>query len=152
MSTPGADGDLTSQLHQEYALLAERVAQQREQVERLRALTDQIAERTAADEHLLTEMSAALGLAAQLRIDELSPRLRGQRLQEVALQVLQAERGLGQEIHYRDWFELVERRGHRVGGKDPLATFLAQVHRAPGVEARGRRSGRYQLRHGVLTD
>jgi hypothetical protein len=36
--------------------------------------------------------------------------------------------------------------GHDVGGKDPLATFLAQVNRADGVESLGRRSGLYQLR------
>lgn len=86
-----------------------------------------------------------LGLSAQLRIEDLSPRLRGQRLQEVALAVLKTDWGADRDIHYREWFDLVQAKGHRVGGKDPLATFLSQVNRAPGVEGLGRRSGRYRL-------
>lgn len=145
MSVVGAQGDLATNLRGEYELLRVRVEQQREQADRLRAMADSLEERTAADEHLLIEMAAALGLSAQLRIEDLSPRLRGQRLQEVALEVLESEWGAGRDIHYREWFDLVQERGHRVGGKDPLATFLAQIHRAPGVERRGKRSGRYQL-------
>lgn len=137
--------DLSSELRGEYELLLVRVQGQREQADRLRSLAEQLEERTAADEHLLVELAAALGLSAQLRIEDLSPRLRGQRLQEVALQVLEIHWGGEREIHYRQWFELVQEQGHRIGGKDPLATFLAQVHRAPGVVSAGRRSGRYQL-------
>jgi hypothetical protein len=143
--TPRADADLTSTLRCEYELLRTRVVQQREQADRLRALAEQIEERTHRDEHLLQELAGALGIAAQLRIEELSPTLRGQRLQEVAVEVLRTHWGVGREIHYRQWFELVCDHGHRVGGKDPVATFLAQVHRAPGVVRRGRRSGVYQL-------
>jgi hypothetical protein len=138
-------GDLTSSLCAEYELLLVRVTQQREQADRLRALAEQLEERTAADEHLLEELAGALGLASQLRIEDLSPRLRGQRLQEVALQVLETHWGTQREIHYRQWFDLVQAQGYRVGGKDPVATFLSQVHRAPGVVSVGRRSGRYQL-------
>jgi hypothetical protein len=90
-------------------------------------------------------MAAALGLSSQLRIEDLSPRLRGQRLQEVAVQVLRSQWETDEPIHYREWFDLVQGEGHRVGGKDPLATFLAQVNRAPGVESLGGRSGRYRL-------
>jgi hypothetical protein len=122
-----------------------RVTQQREQADRLRALAEQLEERTAADEHLLEELAGALGLPPQLRIEDLSPRLRGQRLQQVALQVLQTHWGTQREIHYRQWFDLVQAQGYRVGGKDPVATFLSQVHRAPGVVSVGHRSGRYQL-------
>ena len=90
-------------------------------------------------------MSGALGLSAQLRIEDLSPRLRGQRLQEVAVEVLRTIWGAERDIHYREWFDLVRSEGHRVGGKDPLATFLAQIHRAPDIESLGGRSGRYRL-------
>lgn len=86
-----------------------------------------------------------LGIASQLRIEALSPRLRGQRLQEVAVEVLRAKWGGNREIHYRAWYELLLAQGHKVGGKDPVATFLAQVHRAPGVVSVGRRSGKYLL-------
>lgn len=129
----------------EFELLAQRVSQQREQTERLRQLADQVEERTASDEHLLEEMAGALGLSAQLRIEDLSSRLRGQRLQEVAVEVLRTSWDVERDIHYRAWFDLVRAEGHRVGGKDPLATFLAQVHRAPGIESLGGRSGRFRL-------
>ncbi len=145
VSVVGAQGDLASDLRGEYELLVVRVAQQRDQADRLRAMAEHLKERTVADEHLLDEMAGALGLSAQLRIEDLSSRLRGQRLQAVALQVLETHWGKGREIHYREWFELVSEQGHRIGGKDPLATFLAQIHRAPGVESGGQRSGRYTL-------
>jgi hypothetical protein len=145
VATLGADGDLASSIRSEYELLLARVRQQREQVERLRNLADELDDRTQRDEHLLEEMASVLGIAAQLRIEDLAPSLRGQRLQEVALAVLEAHWERGREIHYRDWFDLVQQHGHRVGGKDPLATFLAQIHRAPGVVRIGRRTGRYQL-------
>jgi hypothetical protein len=137
--------DLSSSLRGEFELLSQRVVQQREQADRLRLLADQVEEQTGRDEHLLEEMAAALGLSAQLRIDDLSPRLRGQRLQEVAVEVLQTQWGTDQDIHYREWFDLVQAEGHKIGGKDPLATFLSQIHRASAVEGIGHRSGRYRL-------
>jgi hypothetical protein len=140
-----SSGDLESNLRGEYELLLVRVEQQREQADRLRALADQLEERTERDEHLLEELAGALGIAAQLRIEDLSPRLRGQRLQEVAVQVLETSWGADREIHYRAWYDLVVEQGHKVGGKDPVATFLAQIHRAPGVVSVGRRSGKYVL-------
>ena len=125
--------------------MKQRVIQQREQVDRLRAVAEQVEEQTARDEHLLQELAAALGLSSQLSIDDLSQRLRGQRLQKVALEVLRLRWEADQPIHYREWFDLVQEEGHRVGGKDPLATFLAQINRAPEVESLGGRSGRYRL-------
>lgn len=138
-------GTLHERLRGEYESLLARVTQQREQADRLRALAEQFEERTAADEHLLEELAAALGMSAQLRIDQLSARLRGQRLREVALDILRSHWNPGAAIHYREWFDLVQQHGGKVGGKDPLATFLAQVHRAPGVVSVGRRTGRYRL-------
>lgn len=145
MKTGFGGEDLASSLRGEFELLAQRVRQQREQTERLRVLADHVEERTARDEHLLEEMAGVLGLSAQLRLEDLSPRLRGQRLQEVAVEVLRTSWGAEREIHYREWFDLLRSEGHKVGGKDPLATFLAQVHRAPQVESLGGRSGRFRL-------
>jgi hypothetical protein len=145
MQTGFGGHDLESNLLAEFGLLRERVTLQREQADRLRALADQVEERVARDERLLEEMAAALGLSAQLRLDDLSPRLRGQRLREVAVDVLRTHWDPGRDIHYREWFDLVTRQGHKVGGKDPLATFLAQVHRSADVESVGRRSGKYRL-------
>ncbi|HEX7289536.1 MAG TPA: hypothetical protein VF250_00290 [Conexibacter sp.] len=136
---------LEGRLHTEYERLAARVEDQRAQADRLRGLADQLEERTQRDEHLLEELAAALGVSTQLRIESLSPMLRGQRLQEVAVGILRTKWEPGREIHYKQWFALVQEEGHRVGGKDPLATFLSQVHRAPEVERTGPRTGRYRL-------
>jgi hypothetical protein len=102
-------------------------------------------ERLMEDEHLLDELDGVLGTAAQLRIESLDARLHGRRLEEVAIEVLRDTRGTGVEVHYRDWFELLRARGHRVRGKDPLGTFLAQINRSTAVERVGRRTGRYRL-------
>jgi hypothetical protein len=95
---------------------------------------------------MLRDLAGVLGLSAQTTIDELDGRLRGQRLREVAIRLLVERHLVGQPTHYRAWYELVRGEGHAVAGKDPVATFLAQVSRAEGVEAVGRRSGLYVLR------
>jgi hypothetical protein len=49
-------------------------------------------------------------------------------------------------IHYREWYDLLRAAGNHVMGKDPVATFLNQINRAPEVQALGGRSGLYVLR------
>jgi hypothetical protein len=147
MGIPAApqNSETTEAVLTEYRLVRGRIIEQRMQVERLRALVERLEEQVARDERFLTELESACGLADQLRIEELDPVLRGERLREVALEVLAEEIGPGREIHYRDWFGLLQRAGHQIGGRDPLATFLAQVNRADGVVYIGRRSGLYRL-------
>lgn len=53
---------------------------------------------------------------------------------------------LGWTVYYRDLFAIVERAGYRVGGRDPLASFLTALSRMTDVEAVGGRSGLYRLR------
>ena len=130
----------------EYLTLRSRIAEARERADRLRRLADHVEQQAAADEHILGELEGALGMRAQLQIEELDRALRGRRLAEVAVAVLRREVQPGQAVHYRDWFALLKAAGFAVSGKDPLATFLAQVSRAPEVEAVGERSGRYRLR------
>jgi len=91
-------------------------------------------------------MDEVLGLAPQLAIEDIGGELRGQRLRAVAVEVLRRRRGVGVEIHYTDWFDLLVREGIRVGGKNPAATFLTQIGKAPEVEAVRPRSGLYRLR------
>ncbi|KAA0274276.1 MAG: hypothetical protein EDQ89_02465 [Acidobacteria bacterium] len=125
--------------------LISRIEQEREQLDALRSITDGVAERLEHDERMLREINSVLGKEPQLRLDEADLRLRGRRLEEVALQVLREERGGDAELHYREWFELLRARGHLVAGKDPLNTFLTQINRSNAVERVGRRSGRYRL-------
>jgi len=130
----------------EAVALKRRIEAQAEQAERLRLLADRIDEQTQRDRALLQQLESALGRSIQLSIDDLDGRLRGQRLLDVAITLLEEQMGRGQEIHYRDWFQLLQSHGYRVGGKDPLGTFLAQINRADIVESVGKRTGRYRLR------
>ncbi|HWO15330.1 MAG TPA: hypothetical protein VNM89_01290 [Solirubrobacterales bacterium] len=130
----------------EAVALARRIEAQAEQAERLRALADRIDEQTQRDRGLLEQLEGALGRSVQLSIDDLDGRLRGQRLQDIAIKILEDQIGRGQEIHYRAWYQLLQNQGYRVGGKDPLGTFLAQINRADAVESTGRRTGRYRLK------
>lgn len=126
--------------------MAERVRAGRERADQLRALAEHSETQATRDERLLAELESALGLADQLRLEDLDSRLGGQRLEQIAVGLLRTERQFGEAIHYKEWFDLVRRAGHEIGGKDPKATFLAQLRRSQAVEAVGRRSGLYRLR------
>jgi hypothetical protein len=81
-----------------------------------------------------------------LAICNVSEELRGERLREVAVDVLRRLALSGDPIHYRAWFDALVEAGFRVSGRDPLASFLTQVTRIDQVESVGRRSGLYRLR------
>jgi hypothetical protein len=122
-----------------------RIEQQREQLEGMRRIVGELEARLVQDEHVLREIDEVLGREPQLRLDDANMRLRGRRLEEVALKVLLEEYGPQAEVHYREWFELLRTRGHLVAGKEPLNTFLAQINRSQAVERVGRRTGRYRI-------
>lgn len=143
---PAPLGESDEALHGEWRALREAIREARERADRHRAVADALEARVARDEHLLAEIEELLELRPQLRIEHLDRRLRGQRLCEVAVEVLASERGFEEPVHYRQWFALLRKAGHEVGGKDPVASFLAQVSRAPEVERVGERSGIYRLR------
>jgi hypothetical protein len=133
-------------LQGEYEALLSRIAETRGRADRLRALAEQAERLAGEEERYLRELEGLLGIAPQLRIETLNVRLRGQRLLEVALEILSRERGAGVAIHYREWYELLRAAGHEVGGKDPVGNFLAHIARAPEVERILPRSGLYRLR------
>jgi predicted RNase H-like nuclease (RuvC/YqgF family) len=126
--------------------LQKNVQKLRAEVERLRAKADELETKAGLDERLLRELEDILELAPQLRVDLQTEELRGQRLRQVAIEILRNEVGDGESIHYREWFRLVRAAGHRVAGKDPMASFLTQVSRSDAVEPLGARSGLYRLR------
>ncbi len=126
-------------------MVLERIASLREQSERLRQVLDGVQEDLGCAVRLAVQLDEMLGIAPQLSIADSDELLRGQRLRSVAIQVLKRHRGLCATVHYREWFELIITEGHRVAGKDPLATFLTQLSRAPEVERVGRRTGMYRL-------
>jgi hypothetical protein len=136
---------LEQELDRQYEDLSRRLVANRERAELLQQLADQARRQADSDERLLEELAAGLGRACQLRIEQLDRRLRGQRLQEIAIEILAGRLRPGETIHYRQWFAWVEEEGFKVGGKDPLATFLGQINRSPRIVPAGRRSGLYSL-------
>jgi Tfp pilus assembly protein PilN len=126
-------------------VLVTRVGEEQERLEQLRQIVVELEQQLDYDERVLGEIDAVLGRDPQMRLEDANLRLRGRRLEEVALRVLSEEREAGSEVHYREWFELLRERGHLVAGKAPLNTFLAQINRSVAVERVGKRSGRYRL-------
>ena len=116
----------------------------REQSRRLRELADAVDGDLVSSRQLLAQLDEMLGMAPQMSMTHADDVLRGQRLRHVAIQILKGHRH--ETVHYRAWYDLVVREGHRVSGKDPVATFLTEVSRAAEVEPVGRRSGLYRLR------
>lgn len=136
---------LESALDKQYEELSARAAEHRARAELLQQLAEQATAQAVSDERLLDELAGALGRACQLRIEQIDRRLRGQRLQEIAVEILAGRLAPGETVHYRQWFAWIEAEGFKVGGKDPLATFLGQIGRSPRIVSAGRRSGLYML-------
>lgn len=144
-----AVSELSEHVHDAVAaereLVAARLAALRAQADRLHELVDKIDSEAEETARLLRRMDEMLGIASQLSLDA-HGELRGQKLQEIAVELLRKKRGIGAVVHYREWFELLLEEGLHVSGKDPLGTFLTQVARSPSVESVRPRSGLYRLR------
>jgi hypothetical protein len=134
------------ELAKEYLAIKGRVGEARGRADRLRSLADHMEAQAMADEHMLRELEGALGMRAQLQIEQLDLALSGRRVAEVAVAIAQRDLAPGQAIHYKQWFALLQAAGFSINGKDPLASFLAHISRAPEVEPVGKRSGQYRLR------
>lgn len=130
---------------QEREVVATRLEALREQSLRLHELVDQVDRNVEETARMLRGMDEMLGLAPQLSLEALHGELRGKRLREIAVELLRQKRGAGTIVHYREWYGLLLEAGIRVAGRDPLATFLTQIARAPGVESVRPRSGLYRL-------
>lgn len=127
-------------------LLATRLAEAQERVEHFEMLAAEAREEAKSAAHSIHAIEEVAGLAPQLAMCDISEELRGERLREVALEVLQGLSTSGDPVHYRIWFDALVQSGYRILGRDPLATFLTQITRIDKVESVGRRSGLYRLR------
>lgn len=132
-------------VEQEREVVAGRLEALRSQSERLHELVEQVDADVAETGSLLRRMNEMLGIAPQLSLDA-QGELRGQKLQEIAVELLRQKKGAGVEVHYREWFGLMLEAGLHIAGKDPLSTFLTQIARAESVESVRPRSGLYRLR------
>ena len=129
--------------------MAANVAEQRDRAERLQDLADDARVQAEAQESALRELGGLVGIDPQLSMDQqLDARLRGQRLQEIAVRVLAERHPDGEPIHYKQWYALLREAGYSIGGKDPQATFLSSISRSPHVRSMGRRSGLYVIAGG----
>jgi hypothetical protein len=129
----------------ERVVLLERFDESRARSEHHAALAQEAAREAERYAQTIRELGELLGIEDQLSIVDLSDEIRGQRLRDVAAEVLWRHHSAGDVIHYKQWFDLVIAEGHRIGGKNPSATFLTQVARVESVERVGRRSGLYKL-------
>lgn len=136
---------LQQAVEKERELVSARLEALREQSARLHELVEKVDKDVAETARLLRRMDEMLAIAPQLSL-EAQGELRGQKLQEIAVQLLRDKKGAGVAVHYRDWFALLVEAGVQVAGQNPLGTFLTQVSRAPQVESVRRRSGLYRLR------
>ncbi|MBN8866279.1 MAG: hypothetical protein J0H98_01875 [Solirubrobacterales bacterium] len=132
-------------LEEERRMIEQRIDQDAKRLAAIEVVVRSLREQLERDRRTLREIDSVLGRLPQLDLRDLDIRLRGQHLEEVALKVLAEKLGDEVEVHYRDWFALLEGQGLLVAGKEPLNTFLAQINRSPHVERIGKRTGRYRV-------
>lgn len=123
-----------------------RLANAQERAEHFEASAAEAREEVESLSRLIRDLEEMLGIAPQIALCEIDEELRGERLREVALDILREKAGDGTPIHYREWFAALSEAGFRIVGKDPLASFLTQVSRIDRVERVGSRTGLYRLR------
>lgn len=129
----------------EYEALVEHYEECRARCEHYSVLLEEATREADHYARTIRELGEILGIEDQLSIVSLSDEIRGERLREVASQVVWRHFRAGDVVHYKQWLQLVVADGYRIGGKDPTATFLTQVARVNSVERVGKRSGLYKL-------
>ncbi len=145
MSDETLSDGLRAAAERERGIVLRRVGELTEQADRLSGLLEGVEADLAGANRLVCQLDEMLGIARQIPITDPGGVLRGQRIRAVAIQVLKRHRRSRDTLHYREWYDLVVRDGHRVAGRDPVATFLADLSKAPEVERVGRRTGLYKL-------
>src|ERR1041385_3917594 len=111
----------------ELEILARKIAEARERVEHFQTLMEDADAELGQHRRLARDIEELLGIAPQLSIANVDEALRGQRVRDVAVDVLRQQLGAEVAIHYSDWYELVIAAGYTIPAKDPLATFLTHV-------------------------
>ena len=146
MGAPGSvSNDFVAAATAERDALAARLIDAQARVDHFECHAAEAREEAEAFVASIRAIEEVAGLAPQMALCEISEELRGERLREVALEVLRRLSSSGDPIHYRIWFQELVESGYRVLGRDPLATFLTQVALVDSVERVGRRSGLYKL-------
>jgi hypothetical protein len=131
-------------LESERRSLIARISTLEPRVNTHRTVLQQLEAELAADQNLLREIEELTERRPQLRIERLDRELRGQRLREVAVEILRLRCG-SDAIHYREWFSLLRAEGWEIRSKNPVNSFLTEIGRATDVERVGHRTGMYRL-------
>lgn len=121
------------------------IAEEREHAEAMEQVVVGIKAELERHEFQLRKIESVLGKTPQIELEHSDVLLRGQRIREVAIEVLAEEFDVEAEVHYTRWYELVTQRGHLIAGKDPVNTFLTEINRSPRVKRVGQRTGLYRL-------
>jgi hypothetical protein len=118
------------------------------QLDELNGAIAELDERLALISRLGDENSAPLHQSAEPELETSPERagrvLRGPAIRAAAVKVLLAHPHRPEALHYRRWFELLEKAGYDVAGQDPVAVFLTQLSRSPLVR-RSTQAGVYEL-------
>ena len=109
-------------------------------------MAERLDEEVETNARLLRQMDEMLGLARRSHSSGCTANCEATGFRRSPCNSSREKRGVGAVVHYRDWYDLLVDAGARVAGKDPVATFLTQVARAPGVESVRPRSGLYRLK------
>lgn len=141
-----ASSDFLHAAQAERDRLAALLTEAQERADHFEALAAEAREEAKSLADSVRAIEEVAGLAPQLALCAISEELRGERLREVALEVLQRLSASGDPVHYRVWFDALVESGYRISGRDPLATFLTQVTRIKKVQSIGGRSGLYRLK------
>ena len=146
MAVTSLSKEAVAVVERERGAVAAQVAELRRQSEAFHRLVAEIDADLSQQERTLRHMDEMLGLTPQLPLELQHEELRGQRLREIAVDLLRQRRGPTVEIHYLEWLGILEAEGLRVGGKNRAATFLTQIRKAPEIEPVRPRSGLYRLK------
>ncbi len=123
-----------------------RIDDRQRQIDSVGEFLTSLQSQQSEDERMLEEIEGLWNKRPQLRIETLDKRLQGERLRQIAREIVTRELGDDAVLHYRDWYRLIREHGYDVSGKDPLASFLTQVSRDPWVERVREQRGFYRVR------
>lgn len=113
--------------------------------DRFAAMAHEAAEAAGRIADEIRALEDLAGMKPSQRFALVDDRLRGKAISVAALEALRRRADPYEPIHYREWFDLLAQDGHRISGRDPLATFLTQISRIGEVERVDGSKGVYRL-------
>src|SRR5947209_7180123 len=97
--------DFVQAATEEREKLAALLAGAQEKIHHFEALTAEARDEAESLGRSIRDIEEMLGISSQIAICEIDAELRGERLREVALEVIRDRAGDGEAVHYRTWYE-----------------------------------------------